>query len=173
MIKGGRWIASFDVAIRDFDIATTLKKKATFDQKKKFDALIFGGVRNKGFVLSKAFAFMASPTYRVGCSVIYLEKAPSIKWSTLVENIRDATTVMSAMEFEWMWLLFFGEGNLISKVEKGITTYKSRTLGLLYADLKNKVIINSNTFISRHGAKLFNPINLDKKYSSFKFWVKK
>jgi hypothetical protein len=170
MIKGGRWIATFDVAIRNFNLATTLENKGTFIQKTDVDALIFGGVRHRGFILSKAFSYMASPTYRVGCSVVHLDKPQSVKWSTIVDIMRDGTTIMSAMEFEWMWLLFFGEGDLPPKVEKNIKSHTSRTLGLLYADLKNKTIINSDTFISRHGAKLFSPTNLDKKPSRLKFW---
>ncbi|MFW9905511.1 MAG: hypothetical protein ACFFFH_14310 [Candidatus Thorarchaeota archaeon] len=170
MIKGGRWVATFDVAIRDFNISTLSEKYTKSDQKHNIDSLIYGGVRHKGFILSRAFSFMASPTYRVGCAVIHLTNIINARWSFLVEYIREVGSIKEKMEFEWMWLLFFGEGKLKSKVIKNINQHSSRELGILYADLKNVEIQVSDSFIARHGLKLFHPKNLAKQSSRLKFW---
>ncbi len=162
MMKGGRWIATFNVAIRDFNIASMRKKRKEDHQKHDIDSLIYGGVRDRGFVLSRAFSFMASPTYRVGCAAIHLENATNARWSTLVSYMRESGSVREIMEFEWYWLLFFGEGKLPSKVIHNINRHTSRELGLVYADLKNIAIYNSDSFIARRGAKIFHPKNLKK-----------
>jgi hypothetical protein len=170
MIKGGRWIATFDIAIRDFNISTISEKFQKTKQKHNIDSLIYGGVRHKGFILSRAFSFMASPTYRVGCAVIHLKNAIDTRWSFLVEYMREAGSIKEKMELEWMWLLFFGEGKLKSKVIKSINQHTSRELGIVYSDLKNIEIHGSDSFIARHGLKLFHPKNLHKSGSKLKFW---
>ncbi|MFX1285990.1 MAG: hypothetical protein ACFFB5_20270 [Promethearchaeota archaeon] len=170
LIKGGRWIATFDIAIRDYNITQMSKKDKKSHPKNTIDSLIYGGVRHRGFVLSRAFSFMASPTYRVGCATIYLKNVTNVKWSVLVGWMREVTSLMGAMEFEWMWLLLFGEGKLPTKVIHNINRHTSRELGLLYADLKNIEIFNSDSFIARRGAKLFHPKNLIKSKSRLKFW---
>ncbi|MHA2224899.1 MAG: hypothetical protein ACXAC8_06830 [Candidatus Hodarchaeales archaeon] len=169
MIKGGRWIATFDHSIRNFNIQYASKEK-TLKQKKDFDLLVYGGVRSRGFFLSAAFSFLASPTYRVGCAVINLKNASNVKWSILAEWIRDVQDLMDLMEFEWIWILFFGEGKIPPKTVSRIESYSKRTLGLLYADIRNKTLLNSNSFISRRGSKLFHPKNLNKIKSKRRFW---
>lgn len=170
MIKGGRWIANFSVAIRDFLLSQAIKEVDQEKQshKTKFDTLIYGGVRSGGFLLSKAFAFMASPTYKVGCAVIHIQNPPRTKWSAIVQYLRESYYVKDSMEFEWMWIVFYGQGEVLPRVAENIKRHASREVGLLYSDLKKKTIINSDSFISRRGAKLFDPANLDKNWSRYK-----
>ncbi|MFX0206296.1 MAG: hypothetical protein ACFFDT_09930 [Candidatus Hodarchaeota archaeon] len=170
--KGGRWIANFDVAIRDFNIKKVMKDKSHLDQSKDFSALIYGGVKGKGFILSRAFAFLASPTYIVACAVIDLQRAKSIKWSAIVDWIRQVRNIMDIMEFEWSWIVFFGEGNLPDKVLGHFQKFNQREIGLVYANLTGIEVYNSDCFIGRRGAKLFHPKNVDRKGFSFKFWRK-
>jgi hypothetical protein len=164
MVKGGRWIASFNVAIRDFNVKRALGKDR-YDRKHRLDldTLIYGGVRQSGFVLSRAFSFVASPTYVVACAMKHLDNARNTKWSKIINLIRQATVLMEVMEFEWAWLLLFGEEKLPTNVAINLESHHSRTLGLLYADVKNKTILKSDTFISRRGEKIFHPKNIDKK----------
>ncbi|WP_455143047.1 hypothetical protein [Candidatus Hodarchaeum mangrovi] len=170
--KGGRWIANFDLSLRDFDISKALKGKNIDESKKPVDALIYGGVRGKGFILSRAFAFLASPTYVVACSVIELQNASKTKWSTIVSWIRYLRALMEIMEFEWSWLVFFGEENLPDNVMGHLKRFNQREIGLVYANLKNKEFIHSEGFIARRGATLFNPSEMDKKGLRLKFWKK-
>ena len=170
--KGGRWIANFDVAIRDFDIKKVMKNKGHFDQSKEFADLIYGGVKGKGFILSRAFAFLASPTYIVSCAVVDLQRVKNIKWSTIVDWIRHLRNIMDIMEFEWSWIVFFGEGNLPDKVLNHFQRFNQREIGLVYADLAGNQVYNSDGFIGRRGAKLFHPENIDRKGVSLRFWRK-
>lgn len=170
MIGGGRWIATFNIAIRDFNVNKMANPKKSVEQSSHINTLIYGGVRNRGFILSRAFSFMASPTYRVGCAAITVKNPTNLKWSGIVTHMRDVTTIKREMEFEWIWVLLFGVGSVSPKVSQKIQTHVSRELGLLYADLKGKEIYNSDGFIARHGAKLFHPNNLDKKPTKLKFW---
>jgi hypothetical protein len=172
MIGGGRWIATFNIAIRDFNIAKTMPKKKGVIQSNDFNSLIYGGVRHSGFIISKAYAFIASPTYRVGCATIVLDNPNNAKWSSIVNWLRDINTIKQEMEFEWIWLLLFGFGSLPTKITHRIRSHVSKEIGLLYADLKNTEIHNSDGFIARHGAKLFHPKNLHKKKSRIQFWKK-
>ena len=170
MIGGGRWITTFNIAIRDFNIAKTMPKKKGVKQLNNINSLIYGGVRHSGFIISRAFSFVASPTYRVGCAAITLDQPNNAKWSSIVNWLRDINTIKQEMEFEWIWLLLFGFGSLPTKVTLRIRSHVSKEIGLLYADLKNNEIHNSDGFIARHGAKLFHPKNLTKKKSRVKFW---
>ena len=172
MTGGGRWIATFNIAIRDFNISKAFISKKDVVQSSEINALIYGGVRNRGFILSRAFAFMASPTYQVGCAAVVLNNPKNAKWSKIVDRMRDITTIKTEMEFEWLWLLIFGFGPLPSKIIQKINSHVTRELGLLYVDLQNNKIYNSDGFIARHGAKIFHPKNLKKKPSRFKFWSK-
>lgn len=171
MIKGGRWIANFDRSFRGFNISRALKKSKVL-QKNDVDLFVYGGVKGKGFLLSRAFAFLASPTYIVGCAAIHIENTAKIKWSTLVDWVREITSFRSELELEWLWILFFGEGGLPEKVKKHLERFNQRDTALLYADLKNIQIVHSDSFIARRGEKLFHPKNLDRKGFSIKFWQK-
>jgi len=171
-IKGGRWIANFDVAIRDFNIRKVMKNKGHLDQLKDLTALIYGGVKGKGFILSRAFAFLASPTYVVACAVIDIQNTKNMKWSTIVDWVRQVRYIMDIMEFEWSWIVFFGEGNLPDKVLNHFQKFNQREIGLVYANLTSNQIYNSDGFIARRGAKLFHPENVDRKGFSLKFWRK-
>ena len=168
--KGGRWIANFDVAIRDFNISTILKDKKLDKSKRDLDVLIFGGVKGKGFILSRAFAFLASPTYVVSCAVINLQNVTNVKWSTIVDWIRYIRSIMDIMEFEWSWIVFCGDGKPPEKVMGHFERFNQRQIGLVFTDLKNDQIFNSDGFIAKRGAKLFHPVNMDKKGFSLKFW---
>jgi hypothetical protein len=170
--KGGRWIANFDVAIRNFNISRTLPDERFDGSTGDIDALIYGGVKGKGFVLSRAFAFLASPTYVVSCAVIDLKNASSTRWSYIVSCIRNVRTLMEIKEFEWSWVVFFGNGKLPEKVLGHFERFNEREIGLVYADLKNDKVFQSNGFIARRGAVLFNPLNIDKKGFRLKFWKK-
>jgi hypothetical protein len=74
------------------------------------------------------------------------------------------------MEFEWSWIIFFGHGKLPEKVVPHFEKFNQREIGLVYADLKNQDIINSEGFIAKRGATLFNPQQMDKKGWSMRFW---
>lgn len=170
--KGGRWIANFDIAIRDFNINRVTKDKSYIEHAKDFAALVYGGVKGKGFILSRAFAFLASPTYVVACAAIDLQRASNAKWSTIVDWIRQVRNVMDLMEFEWAWIVFFGEDSLPDKVKNHFERFNQREIGLVYADLKGNQVINSDGFIARRGAKLFHPKNLEEHPFRLKFWKK-
>jgi hypothetical protein len=162
MIKGGRWIATFNISIRNFNLEYALGEKSKATLKNPIDCLIYGGVKQKGFLLSRAFSFMASPTYLVGCAAIYIKNATKTRWSFLVDWMREINTLKDSMEFEWIWALFFGEEQIPPKIIQNIERHSSRELGVLYADLKNKAIYHSDSFISRRGGKLFNPEKVKK-----------
>ncbi|MHA1994546.1 MAG: hypothetical protein ACW97Z_08410 [Candidatus Hodarchaeales archaeon] len=172
MIGGGRWIATFNIAIRNFHISKALHSKTSVAQSSKIDSLIYGGVRHSGFILSRAFSFMASPTYRVGCAAVTLENPKKAKWSHIVNWMRDLHTIKKEMEFEWLWLLISGNGPIDLSLIKKIQSHVTKELGLVYVDLKNDEIHHSDGFIARHGAKLFHPKNLKKKPSKLKFWAR-
>jgi hypothetical protein len=162
MIKGGRWIATFDHAIRGFNIKEA-KKSYKEQQKNDYDLVVYGGVRgSSGFLLSRLFSFLASPTYNVACVTIKIRKPSDIKWSSIVEWIREITTLKRIMEFEWLWILFYGEGNISKSLKDKIDRFTQRDIALLYADIRNKDIVFSDTFIGKRGGKLFHPKNLDR-----------
>jgi hypothetical protein len=173
MTGGGRWIATFNIAIRNFHIRNALHSKKDVVQSSEINSLIYGGVRNSGFILSRAFSFMASPTYVVGCAAVVLDNPKKIKWSKIVDRMRDVTTVKKEMDFEWIWLLLFGFGTPPPKVTQRINAHITKELGLLYVDLQNNEVYNSDGFIARHGAKIFHPKNLNRPPSRLKFWLRK
>ncbi len=169
MIRGGYWVATFDNAIRNFNIAKVKKNVKGQVQNRNFDTFILGHVRNKGFLLSRVFSFLVSPTYLVGCSAIHLEDVKNTTWSNVLRLIRDALVVMDVMELEWLWCIIYGEGALVSDLSTKIQYYPSHDLGLLYADIENMTIINSNCFIARHAARLFHPKEITKKGQQWLF----
>ncbi len=163
MLGGGRWIASFDHAIRGFNIG---KAKKTYDEKQKndYDLVVYGSVRgSSGFLLSRLFSVLASPTYKVACVVIRVKNPSEIKWPYIVEWIREITTLKRIMEFEWLWILFYGEGDISKSFKSKINRFTQQDIALLYADIKNSNIVNSDTFIGKRGGTLFHPKNLDRR----------
>ncbi|MFX0125317.1 MAG: hypothetical protein ACFFAE_16940 [Candidatus Hodarchaeota archaeon] len=158
---GGRWIANFEIAIRRFNIS--MAKKVKIHQKKDLDLLVYGGVRQSGFLLSRAFSYLASPSYQVACIAIGLERVSQINWSSIVKWIREAQTIMEIMEFEWIWMLFFGKNMVPKPVASKIERQVQQNMAIIYADIQNKEIIHSDSFIARRGAKLFHPKNLEKR----------
>jgi hypothetical protein len=169
MIRGGFWVATFDNAIRNFNIANAKTNVQGNVQNHNFNSFILGHVRHKGFLLSRVFSFLVSPTYLVGCSAIHLENVRGITWSIILGLIRDALVVMDVMDLEWLWCILYGEGALSSDISIKIQSYPSHNLGLLYADVENITIINSDCFIARHAARLFHPKELAKKSHQWLF----
>ena len=104
------------------------------------------------------------------CAVVNIPNPSNAKWSTLVSWVRYVRNIMDIMEFEWSWVVFYGDGKPPDKVMTHFNRYNERQIGLVFADLKNDQVFNSDGFIARRGAKLFHPQHMDRKGFSLKFW---
>ncbi len=134
MLGGGRWIADFTESFWDFRVGNT-----------NFDMVILGNTRPRGFLLSRFFAWLTLPAYRVACFV-YSEDQQLKHLGTLIKSIKD---FMEEQEMTWSWLVLTREGSFTRKATAGIQKNNSHEIGIALVDLEANEMITNDSVIGR------------------------
>jgi hypothetical protein len=134
MVGSGQWIADFNESFWDYQINNLT-----------FDFFLWGGMRPKGFALSRLAAILVLPNYKAACFAY--AGGPEIKQLSAIETA--INQVAEAKNIDWSWVVIAHEGafssQAISKVEKDDT----RKLGIALVDVKNQAIVTSHSYVGR------------------------
>jgi hypothetical protein len=134
MMGSGRWIADFTESFRDFRVGES-----------NFDMVILGNTRPRGFLLSRFFAWLTLPAYKVGCFV-YSED-PQIKHlGTLTQSIK---RYMEEQEMTWSWLVLTGESAFTRKAKVGVQKNNSHNIGIALVTLTTQEVITNDSVVGR------------------------
>jgi hypothetical protein len=134
MDGSGRWVADFTESFWDFRIGNT-----------SFDMVILGNTRPKGFFLSRFFAWLTLPAYRVACFV-YSEDTELKHLGKLIKSIRD---YMEKHEMTWAWLVLTGESSFTRKAQAGIEKNTVEEIGIALVDLNTQEVITNDSVLGR------------------------
>jgi hypothetical protein len=134
MVGSGRWIADFNESFWDYQINNLT-----------FNFFIWGGMRPKGFALSKIAAVLVMPNYKAACFA-YAGDPELKQLSAIVTAIQH---VSKDRNIDWSWLVIPHESvfspRAIARVEKDDT----HELGIALVDLKSKAIFSSHSYVGR------------------------
>ena len=134
MDGSGRWIADFTESFWDFRIGDT-----------SFDMAILGNTRPKGFFLSRIFAWMTLPAYRVACFA-YSEDPELKRLGPLAKSIKD---YMEEHEMTWAWLVLTRESPFTKKAKAGIQKNNSKEIGIAMVDIAAQEVITNDSVLGR------------------------
>ena len=134
MLGSGRWIAEFNESFWDFPVGNTT-----------FDMMILGNTRSRGFLLSRFFAWLTLPAYRVACFV-YSGDTQLKYLATLTKSIKG---FMEERGMTWSWLVLTGEDSFTRKAKAGIQNNDSHEIGIALVDLASQEVITNDSVIGR------------------------
>lgn len=134
MVKEGRWIADFSESFLDYPMDGVT-----------FSLFIRGGMRPKGFALSRLAAFMFVPNYQAACFA--LETAPNGPYFTKI--LQNMKRYRKDEDIAWTWLVILNESKfspqLVARVEKN----DDRNTGIALIDLSTEEIITSQSYVAK------------------------
>lgn len=134
MLGGGRWIADFNEAFRDY----------TLDDF-TFDLLLVGSMRNRGFFLSRFISWITVPNYWAACFVY--SKDPDLQ--NLPRLLQTVSKYMTKNEYTWSWLVFPREGPFSRKARSVVETHNLREIGIALVDLEAREVVASKSRVAR------------------------
>ena len=134
MVGSGRWVADFRESWWDYSAGDVI-----------FDLLIRGGMRPKGFVVSKVVAWLTTPDYQVACFGYAGHPEPR-KLPSVLRAIRN---YMQDHQVEWAWLVVPHEGGVPDKVRARVEKNNLRELGIALVDLTTQEIVASRSYVGR------------------------
>lgn len=134
MVDSGRWIADFTESFWDFRVGDA-----------HFNMVILGNTRPKGFLLSRFFAWLTLPAYRVACFA-YSEGTELKHLGTLTRSIK---RYMEEQGMTWSWLVLTGEGSFASIAKARVQKNDSHEIGIALVDLAAQEVITNDSVIGR------------------------
>ena len=95
MVGSGRWIADFNESFWNYKINNLT-----------FDFFLWGGMRPKGFALSRIAAVLILPNYNAACFAC----AGGLELMQLSPIVSAIHQVAEAKKIDWSWLVIVHEG---------------------------------------------------------------
>lgn len=134
MLGSGRWIADFNESFWGYTLG-----------KVEFDMLLIGGMRAKGFALSRLVSWLTMPDYRVACFV-HAGDAELKELHTLLQEVSNFT---AEQDIEWSWLVIPREGPFTRRARAMVERNDRRELGIALVDLAAQEITTSSSYVGR------------------------
>lgn len=133
-----RWVADLNEFFRGYRLRDT-----------EFDLYARGRTRNRGFFLSRFFAWTALPDYSVSLFCTYESKGAHLTVETLRRKMDAVFQAIREDELQWAWLIVFSDTELTPHVISFVSRYERRELGLGIASTESGQMVFSNNQIGR------------------------
>ena len=134
MVGSGRWIADFNESFWDYELGGV-----------KLQMLLTGGMRARGFALSRLVSRLSMPDYRVACFV-HAGDAELKEFPTLLQEVGK---FMAEHDIEWSWLVIPREGPFSRRAKAMVERNERRELGIALVDLATQEITTSSSYVGR------------------------
>lgn len=130
-----RWIADLREFFRNYKIRETT-----------FDLYARGGTRNRGFMMSRFFAWSALPDYNVALLCVNSESnRASLTPERLRKMIDDAIYHVRVEELKWAWLVVLLDAPVPTWGASLVSRYDRQELGLSLASTRTgQLIVSAN-----------------------------
>ena len=142
MLGSGRWLADFKESFWDFRVGNIT-----------FDMLILGNTRPRGFLLSRAFAWLTLPAHRVACFV--RSEDPELK--RLGALTKSVGRYMKEQELAWSWLVLPGVSSFSARAKAAVQKNNLREVGIALVDLSAQEVIINDSYVGRRMRQLAGP----------------
>jgi len=134
MVGAGRWVADFVESFWGYRLGDVT-----------FDLYVRGGMRPKGFALSRLVATLTLPNYRAACYVFAgdgeLKRLPAL--------IKALRRDMEQQETKWSWLVIPAEGAFSPQARASVEGNTASELGIALVDLAAQEIVTSSSYVGR------------------------
>lgn len=134
MTGSARWIADFVESYRDHTVGGI-----------RFDMLVRGKTRTKGFFLSNVMSYFILPNYQVACFVCKSDEARR----GLYPLLKIVSGYMEAEELHWCWFVILGHGSFPNPLRKSVERDDTKEVGVALVDLGHQEIVTNDTFLGR------------------------
>jgi hypothetical protein len=134
MMGSARWITGFNESYRDHVVDGV-----------RFDMLVRGKTRVKGFFLSNIMSYFILPNYLAACFVCESDRAQR----GLHPLLGVVSRYMDAEGLKWCWLVILGHGSFPSKLRKAVVRNSARELGVALVDLDSQEIVTNPSFMGK------------------------
>lgn len=134
MVGSGRWIADFNESFWDYQVNNLT-----------FNFFMFGGMRPKGFAISKIAATLMMPNYRAACFA-YAGEPELKRLPALVAAIQKVSKDQS---IDWSWLVIPNDDSFSSRAMERVKADDTRELGIALVNLKSQDITSSHSYVGR------------------------
>jgi hypothetical protein len=134
MVGSGRWVADFAESFRGYRIGDTV-----------FDMMVRGGMKTKGFFLSRLLSYFLLPTYGVACFV-YCREPTKRTLSQLIGRLSD---YMAEKGLGWSWLVIAKQGAFPPQVRKAVEEMELKEIGVALVDLASEEVITGRAHVGR------------------------
>jgi hypothetical protein len=129
-----RWIADLNEFFRNHPIRGTT-----------FDLYARGRTRNKGFFISRFFAWTVLPDYNVSLLCVDANRLGSLTSEKLRELMDDALYLVKQQELQWLWLIVLLNKELPAWAVSFVSRYDRKELGLaLGSTFSGQVAVSRN-----------------------------
>ena len=138
MVGGGRWVADFSESFWDYPISSV-----------PFKLVLTGGMRGRGFLISRVVNWFFIPNYQVACLAYTTERNLTHLYSILeaVEQFR------KDKDLAWCWLVIPKESSFSRRDKLVVEQNDTRELGIALVDLSSETITTNASYIGRRMAR--------------------
>ncbi len=141
MLGGGRWIADFNESFWNFSYNEVI-----------FEMMICGGMRPKGFALSKLASTLLMPNYHAACFAY--PDDPGLK--RLPVMLKAVQRYMKDREIQWSWVVIPCESAFSPQARASLERNEARDLGIALVNLQTQEIVTSHSYIGRRMGRYIN-----------------
>ncbi len=141
MLGGGRWVADFAESFWKFTYNGVI-----------FEMMVCGGMRAKGFALSRLASTLLVPNYQAACFA-YIDD-PGLKQMPVV--LKAVHAYMIDQEIKWSWLVFPAEIDFPRQSQLIVEKNEDQDLGIALVNLQTHEIINNRSYVGRRMVSIVN-----------------
>jgi hypothetical protein len=141
MLGGGRWVADFKESFWNFSFNEVI-----------FEMMICGGMRPKGFALSRLASTLLMPNYQAACFAY--PDDPGLK--RLPGVLKAVQRYMKDKEIKWSWVVVPCESAFSPQARASVEKNEVRDLGIALVNLQTQEITSSRSYIGRRMARFVN-----------------
>lgn len=134
MLGGGRWVADFTESFWKISINGVI-----------FEMMICGGMRTKGFALSRLASTLLMPNYHAACFAY--PDDPGLK--RLPGVLKAVRGYMKDQEIKWSWLVVPCESAFSPQARKSVEINEAQDLGIALVNLQTQEVVTSHSYIGR------------------------
>jgi len=131
-----RWVADLNETFRDYQISGEV-----------FPLLARGGSRPKGFLLSRFMAYTIMPNYNTCFYTQWVDGSRTRE--QVMRLLRVVETQRDQKDIKWSWLLLLSDEPAPDSVNKIISEFRNRDIGLGYVNIINGEMITSPNQLGR------------------------
>ena len=137
----GRFVADFTESFRQFKLRGV-----------EFDAMIRGGTRVKGFLLSRVFSYLVNPNYQVACFILSIDPKKVFRKEDYGRYVAAIKSFMKREEIKWTWL-YMAAQEPTPEIRRAVERTTDTSTGVALVDLQTGEVFHSDSYLGRQATR--------------------